>query len=90
MPLVKSRFARMHELCQELSLEYKQQYIGKNLTVLFEEKTEKGWQGYSENYMKVLVNAKKPLRNIFTQVKVTGVGKEELTAILCYERIERS
>jgi len=72
----------MHELCEEMSLEYKQQYIGKNLTVLFEDRVEKGWHGYSENYMKVLVSAKKPLKNIFAQVKVIGVGREGLTAIL--------
>ena len=82
MPLVKSRFARMHELCEEMSLEYKQQYIGKNLTVLFEEKIGEGWQGYSENYIKVLVDAKMPLKNILAQVKVTSVGKEGLIATL--------
>lgn len=80
--LVKSRFARMRELCEEMSLEYKQKYIGKNLTVLFEEKVEKGWQGYSENYMKVLAAVKKPLKNTFARVKVTGANREGLTAIL--------
>ena len=68
--IVKDRFDRLKSLSDELSLDFKNRYLSKELSVLFEEKKGGLWQGYSENYIKISVRSDLPLRNVISKVKV--------------------
>jgi threonylcarbamoyladenosine tRNA methylthiotransferase MtaB len=74
--LVKARFTRIKELSDLLSLEYKKRYIGKELTVLFEDRTTEGWRGYSQNYIRVVLRDRKPLKDRLALVRVSEVSQE--------------
>ena len=51
----KDRVTRLIKLGNELNLEYKKQFIGKDLEVLFEDynKDTKTWKGHTSNYLEV-------------------------------------
>ena len=51
----KDRVARLIKLGNELNLEYRKQFIGKELEVLFEDynKDTKTWKGHTSNYLEV-------------------------------------
>ncbi len=74
--VVKDRMILLRELSQDLAEAYREHFIAKVLEVLFEKKVEGGWQGYSQNYIKVLVNEHKCLANSLEQVRVEHLEKD--------------
>ena len=49
----KERVKKLISLGQVLSRSYKEKFLNKTLPVLFEEKTESGYIGYSDNYIRI-------------------------------------
>ena len=73
---VKSRTKRMKELASRLSCRYRDEFLGKVLSVLIESRRdgESGLlTGYTGNYIKVLVDGVDVLRNKLVPVRITGV-----------------
>jgi threonylcarbamoyladenosine tRNA methylthiotransferase MtaB len=64
--VVRERIERLKALADNCRIEYINKFQGKKMPVLFEclSKEKKGyWEGYSDNYIKVFVKSRKPLRN---------------------------
>ena len=57
---------------------YNEQYIGREVEVLFEEKQDEFWVGHTRNYMVVKVKTDKDLENFIITTKVLQDQGEEL------------
>lgn len=79
--IVKSERSRvLIELGEEVSNEFMKKYVGKDVSVLVEtEKTENLFEGYTTNYLKVLLKSDINFRNTIVDVHVKNVGNDYLT-----------
>ncbi len=65
------RSQKLIELSNENQKEYNQSYIGKVVSVLFEEKDSDGYyKGHTDNYLLVKIKSEKCLENIICNVKI--------------------
>ena len=69
-------------VAEELSRSYRQQFVGKQLTVLFEEPEDGYFTGHTPNYIKVYTIGEN-LHNQLATVTVTGLYKDGVLAELC-------
>ena len=76
----KKRFSQFKKVSDALSRDFKKQYIGRELEVLFEEEKGGSWLGFTKNYIKASVTSHTPLRNMITKVKITGINSETVIA----------
>ncbi|WP_019227110.1 tRNA (N(6)-L-threonylcarbamoyladenosine(37)-C(2))-methylthiotransferase MtaB [Sedimentibacter sp. B4] len=79
--MVKSERSKvLIELGEEVSNEFMKKYVGKDVSVLVEtEKTENLFEGYSTNYLKVLLKSDINIRNTIVDVHVNNVENDYLT-----------
>ncbi|MPM85524.1 Threonylcarbamoyladenosine tRNA methylthiotransferase MtaB [bioreactor metagenome] len=79
--MVKSERSRvLIELGEEVSNEFMKKYVGKDVSVLVEtEKTKNLFEGYTTNYLKVLLKSDINIRNTIVDVHVKNVGNDYLT-----------
>lgn len=73
-----ARMKRMLELNESLEKKYKENFIGKDLDVLFERKINNSntYKGYTSNYLEITYTSEKDLKNINEIIHIT---KENLT-----------
>ena len=83
----KRRVLDLEEDIEKNSFEIRKKYIGKKLIVLIEEEKNGFFYGYSENYLRVKVEAKNLNVNDEVEVKIISVEKELLISELCKENI---
>ncbi len=77
--LKEIRSQKLIELSNKNQKEYNQSYIGKEVSVLFEEKDKDGYyKGHTDNYMLVKVKTDKNLENIICNVKIVENAGLEL------------
>lgn len=76
--ILKNRFRRLKTICDQQAQRYMNQFLGKNLEVLFEEEADGVWQGYSQNYIKVRTKEAKGLKNVIKHIKVTRVRQNDV------------
>ncbi len=71
---IKQRLDVVKRIGERLSFEYKKKFLGKNLELVAEEEKGDYISGYSENYIKVYIKDKVPLRSLqkVTLINVTG------------------
>ena len=77
------RARRLRELGERLSREVKEEYIGRRLGVLLEERADDGhWRGWSENYIYIGVHLSRAGRELrpgeVVAVKILGLSGEHL------------
>lgn len=79
--MVKSERSKvLIELGEEVSNEFMKKYVGKDVSVLVEtEKKENLFEGYTTNYLKVLLKSDINIRNTIVDVHVKNVGNDYLT-----------
>ena len=75
----EARSKKLLELSDRNENEFLDEYLGKNLEVLFEEKDGQYYKGHTSNYIMVKINFDKDMCNKIKEVKV--IGKEKLTLI---------
>ncbi len=61
---VKERYQYLREIAQELSLQYRQKFLGKTLYMVAEERNKGLVYGYTENYLRASTNEEDPLGKI--------------------------
>ncbi len=80
---LKKRIAILRSLADDCSLVFKKKFLGKTVKVLFEvkAKTKKGcWQGFTGNYLKVLLKSEKNLKNQCLAVRLSKINADYLIA----------
>jgi threonylcarbamoyladenosine tRNA methylthiotransferase MtaB len=75
----KERILYLKDIAKECSISYRKQFLNKNIDVLIETKLRdnKGhWQGYADNYIKVLVNSGLCLKNQLIPLRLKKIFKD--------------
>lgn len=78
-PEIKAeRAAKMGDLSQKLQRQFMEQMLGKTYPVLFEREVKEGvFEGYTENYVKVLAKSEANLHNCILDVTLKSVDDDE-------------
>ena len=66
LSLIRERCQRLKEISEECALSYKKSFLNQSVGVLIEGKVKRSddlWQGYSSNYIRVLVGSNANLKN---------------------------
>lgn len=73
--ILNKRFKILKSHVDELSLRFKRQFLNQNLQVLFEEKENSFWKGYSQNYLQTYLKVDNGinLKNKLIKVKIKNV-----------------
>ena len=73
----EQRSKRLIELSDNNELKYNKQYIGKEVSVLFEEKDKEGYyKGHTNNFIVVKAQSNKYLENMIKKVKISEAKRE--------------
>lgn len=83
--VIKERLARLVEITKDCSLVYKRSFLNKSVDVLIEahSKEYKGcWEGYTDNYLKVLVKSRNNLKNQLVKVRLKNINHDCINADL--------
>ncbi|MEW5758102.1 MAG: MiaB/RimO family radical SAM methylthiotransferase [Candidatus Omnitrophota bacterium] len=79
----KKRFLELKKVCDNLAYQYHKKFLNKEVRVLVESARDKknGFQvGYTDNYIKILVDSKNDLRRELVNLKINKVTKENIYA----------
>jgi len=92
--IISQRIKRLKELAEKCSLEYKKQFLNKEIEVLVERRLRNSadlWEGYSDNYIRVTLSSGLNLRNKLIRVRFKEINGDlvralqvELSPTLCY------
>lgn len=74
----EERSNKLIKLSNKIQNEYNQQYMGKEVEVLFEEKENEYIKGHTNNFIVVKVKEEKDLENKIKKVKIIGAENQEL------------
>jgi threonylcarbamoyladenosine tRNA methylthiotransferase MtaB len=75
--IIKRRVQRLKELAEKCSLEYKKQFLNKEIEVLVESRLPNSadlWEGYSDNYIRVRLDSGLDLGNKLIRVRFKMAG----------------
>jgi len=79
----KERSQRMLALAQQSAQHFREQFLGRTMTVLWEGKSEQGvWSGLTSNYLRVFLKSKRQLTNRLLPVKLVAEHPQGLLAEL--------
>ena len=74
----EERSKKIIELSNEMQNGYNNNYIGKKVQVLFEEKEGEYYKGHTTNYMMIQVKSKENLENKIETVKIDIIEKDKI------------
>ncbi len=81
--MMNKRLAYLNQVSQTCREKYMRGFLGKRMTVLIEDKVVSClgyWQGYTDNYMRVIVRSKKDLRKRMVTVKLAKLSGDSFKA----------
>ncbi len=77
--IIKQRSRVLRTLSQQKRRAFYARYIGRTVTVLFEQQERNGlFTGYTDNYMKVGVSTEETLSNCFRRVTITSISDDNI------------
>ena len=68
----------MIEMGERKKLAFYDSFLGQEVNVLFEEKHNGIWEGFSDNYMRVKVDSKSNLKNELKQIRLLEVQDQKI------------
>jgi threonylcarbamoyladenosine tRNA methylthiotransferase MtaB len=72
----RERVQKMLALAEESARDFKKRFLGRTMTVLWEQKTNGVWSGYTDNYIRVYAGSGEDLANQLMPVKLEGIYKD--------------
>lgn len=78
----EERSRRIQEIALNSATSFSRLFLGKNVEVLFEEKTAEGWMGLSGEYLRVIVDTAEDLKNKLQTVMVDNQRNDHLLGSL--------
>lgn len=69
----EKRAAELSTVAEEMKTEFEKSYVGKTVSVLFEQMTEGFCEGLSKNYIRVYVKSEKDLTDEIKNVEITEI-----------------
>jgi len=83
---VKERMVLLKSLADRCSLRYKNEFLGRKLDVLIEGRSKGDmhfYEGYTDNYIKVLIRSNRDLKNQIISVRLKKIQDSSIFAISC-------
>ena len=83
--IIKERILQLEGISKKCALDYKEQFLNKDRDVLIEERSKENkryWEGYTDNYIRVMVKSGKNLKNQFVQVRLKKISNDCIEADL--------
>lgn len=84
--MIKERVDYLKDIAGKCSQQYKRQFLNKKMNVLFENRTKAQsafWEGYTDNYIKVLVKSAVNLENRLIPVRLKKIESDNCYVDLC-------
>lgn len=84
---VNARIAQLRRICAKSALTYMGRFIGKRLRVLIEGHPQgnlKLWQGYTDNYIKVVLESGMDLKNKVVEIRPRKIEKDHMRGEVIY------
>ncbi len=72
----KERSERLLALAGESALSFRERFLGREMTVLWEQEAGGNWSGLTDNYIRVYTASRDNLANRLTPVKLTAVYRD--------------
>ena len=72
----KRRTQKMLALAEESAMDFRRRFLGRTMTVLWEQKSGGLWSGYTDNYIRVYTKSGEDLTNKLEEVKLESVYKD--------------
>jgi len=72
----KQRSQRMLALAEESAGNFRKQFLGRTMPVLWEQKSKGSWSGLTANYIRVYTKSNEDLSNQITEVKLEKIWKD--------------
>ncbi|RJO60993.1 MAG: tRNA (N(6)-L-threonylcarbamoyladenosine(37)-C(2))-methylthiotransferase MtaB [Dehalococcoidia bacterium] len=73
----KERSAKMLALAKESAAEFRCAFLGRTLTVLWEQKSNAGvWSGYTSNYIRIYTRSERNLTNVLTETRLVKLYRD--------------
>ncbi len=79
---IKARSRTLRELSCHKREVFHQQFLGQELSVLFEEEADGVWTGLTDQYLRVAVRSSQNLKNTIQSVVATGVMSDRIVGLL--------
>ena len=79
---IKKRSRVLRELSRQKREAFHQQFLGQELSVLFEDEGEGMWNGLTDHYLRVDVRSSLNLKNTIQSVIATGVMSDRIVGLL--------
>lgn len=73
VPVKQLRSAKLRRLSESKRYRYYQSHIGREMTVLFEDPKDGLWPGYTDNFVRVVVQSDQDLHNQIAKVRLNRV-----------------
>jgi len=80
--VIKERSRILRELSWQKRKAFQQRFLGRELTVLFEEEVNGTWTGLTDHYLRVDVRSSLDLKNTIQSVVATGVMTDRVMGLL--------
>ena len=75
-PVKRNRIERLLRLAKRSSQEFRRQFQGRRLDVLWEQQADGFWEGLTGNYIRAYTSADAPLENRLLPVKLASLYGE--------------
>jgi len=82
---IKERIARLNKISDDCALKFKKGFLNTCMDVLIESASKKEadlWEGYTDNYIKVLFKSRLKLKNQFIALKLKKINSDSVLAVL--------
>jgi len=82
--IIRERIDILRDAARGCALEYKRQFLNKKIQVLVEGRARESrslWEGYADNYIKVMISSRLNLKNRLITVKFKKIVKDSALAI---------
>lgn len=84
--IIKRRTLKLKNVALSCALNYKKQILNKYMDVLIESHSKVNldfWEGYTDNYIKVIADSHQDLRNQLILLKIKKIAKDYVFADFC-------
>jgi threonylcarbamoyladenosine tRNA methylthiotransferase MtaB len=80
--VIKERSRILRDLSWQKRKAFQQRFLGRELSVLFEEEVNGTWTGLTDHYLRVDVRSSLDLKNTIQSVAATGVMTDRVMGLL--------
>lgn len=82
VPVKQARSAKLCRMSESKRYDYYEKHIGREMTVLFEDPKQNHWPGYTDNFIRVIVEDERNLQNEICRVRLDKVAGDSVVGVV--------